>query len=1074
VVLVCACSIEFIPRPRPPAPPSRTATLGLSITTQTLPSGLRVVIVRDPAASDLQVTMRYQLGAADDGASPGIAHLVEHLMFQQVMDGQPVFTQLEDTATYFNAVTTFDATTYVARAPLTSLDKLLDIEAVRLEDRCKTLDDATFLHEREIVVHELEQRDQSTEIYAALYRALYPEGHPYRRPVGGSIDSVRAITREQACAFADTYYAPNNAVLVISGRFERAQIDAALARFGARVAKRTGAVPAHSPPPRPRAEHVEIAAPVDEELLVVAWPLPVDPDLQLKVRALAAALPHLVDEQVKGDVVAVELGDSRAPMLGVAMLPGDDETLKQVVAATRKAVTALPKAFEDARAENVDGIVFERIKQGAIYGLYSGLEDGSDRDEHLATLVASGRDPHVAFASELRELRELSHDEAAEIAAKYLAANTPTVVTLKVSSAKKRGEKVRLRVPIHELGRRRTPADPGLASRPLPGREPKLEGARVRVMPNGLKVVLLPVTAVPTVEARLVFGSGTADEPRDQRGVALVAAHTLTFDLHHLADVLAFARAGGMRNVDVTSDRTTFSVQGMETELDVVLAALQRWVVDGVYDDSAGSFVTAMHRAAKRSDDQGSLTDAWRAGLFGAEHPYVAAGLVRHVNPALTLAQAAEFRKSYYQPDNATLVIAGHFDPALADRWVDFLYASWSGRALVRQSATAKPQAVTIAKVDDTALLQVRIAIPTAKSSHEQELVAAEMLNDIAHDVRNQLGASYTFEGGLADTRLASFFVIGGWVDGSRAAAAAELVRDRIAALRRDPEAAARAFVVARGHVAAQLRSRVGSAAALADRVQRDVELMRDPLSDLHSVVAVEAMTIADMKVVLGELDLARATVLLDGPEVDVVAAARALGRTPSFVAQPPAAPSVNAPATTPPAFAGAEQRVYRSELRPALTEQPFPRLMIAFAGNATAAFLSDAKAWFSGYTVSGELGYRYGWTNAIGARVEIGRMTAGVTDSTGSPQTLTLVPIDALGIWHIGTRQRWWSELMVGLHEERSSGMWRTALAYGFNAGVDLIRVAAHRVGLSVHVENTTQASFTYTVFSLGLVYRR
>src|SRR6478672_8791020 len=118
-LVVCAasaCMVELPPRPRPPGAPASEPDLGLSISTRTLANGLRVVVVRDPTASDVQVTMRYQVGAVDDGPSPGIAHLVEHLMFQQDLGGQPLFTVIEDVATYFNAATTLDATSYVARA----------------------------------------------------------------------------------------------------------------------------------------------------------------------------------------------------------------------------------------------------------------------------------------------------------------------------------------------------------------------------------------------------------------------------------------------------------------------------------------------------------------------------------------------------------------------------------------------------------------------------------------------------------------------------------------------------------------------------------------------------------------------------------------------------------------------------------------------------------------------------------------------------------------------------------------------------------------------------------------------
>lgn len=1068
---LCACMVEVAPRPRPPAPPSRTTQTDLTIRSETLASGLRVVFVTDPAATEVQVTTRYAVGALDDGAKPGVAHFVEHLMFQQALAGQPLFTQLEDIATYFNAETTFETTTYVARAPASALRTLITFEATRLQDRCKTISDAAFTREREVVVNEIQQRDDATTLYTALHRGLYPQGHPYRAAVGGTVDTVRAITRSDACSFADTYYGPSNAVLVVSGHLSTADIAATRDAL-ARVTARSVTAPTRTKLPAPTRQHLELPAPVDEDILVVMWPLPADPELRTKLRAIMTVLPKLVDEQIEGDAVGIELGDDGAPLVGFAMLPGDNETVKQVIDRARIGVAKLPHTF-DANPDSLDELVFDRIKQGAIYGHYALLEDGSGRDARLATAVAHGRDPNAALDSELATLDELTREEATDLAEKYFAPDTPTVVTLKPNQGKRRGEKVRLSTPIHDLGRRRTTPDAALASQPAAGAPGDLAtGARTRVLANGLRVVLLPVTAVPTFEARLIFQAGTADEPFDQRGVALLAANTLTWDLHHIPDAVAFIRAGGSRNADVTSDRTTFSIQGLETNLDVLLAGLRRWVRDGVYDDSAASFVTSMRRAAKRSDDQGPLTDAWRASLYGANNPYFAGGLVRYMNPALTLQQAAQFRNAFFMPDNATLVIAGRFDPKLADEWIDFLFGDWGGHALPRQRYAATTLPSTIAKADDTTLAQVRIAIPVA-TTPEQRIVAASMLSDLARDVRYQLGASYTFDAGLAETPVASFIVLGGWVDASRATSALQLIRDRVGELKRDSTAAARAFVVARTHVLTQLQSRVGSASALASRIEHDVELRRDPLSDLALARSVRTLTIGQMTDVLGQLDLARATVLVDGPERDVSDALAVLGRKTSFL--PAAPPAVTPPGVTtvPASFAEAEQHVYKSEIEPALTEQPEPRRLLELTAHIAAASTEELDGAMTGLSLTGDVGYRYGWHNAVGLRLEIARLSADEYTMTGVPVTKRLMPIAAMAVWHLAGAKTTWGDVSFGVHGEELAAGWKPAALYGIQGGLDLIRHHGHRVGVSARWEATI-SSFDYSALSIGLAYRQ
>lgn len=1084
VAAIAAGSSCVIAQRPPPAPPGQLS-LGLAISSAVLRNGLRVVVVKDPNAREVRVTARYQVGAVDDQLHPGMAHLVEHLMFQQQLDGQPLFTHLEDSATSFNAATTFDATTFTARAPAGALAKLLALEIARLELRCTTISDLTFSHERDVVINEIKQRDQTAELFAAIHGALYPEGHPYRQAIGGSVKSVAAITREQACRFADQHYAPSNAVIVLSGKLGEPELTAALDQLAARITRRVATAPAPIPPVAERPRQVRVSAPIDDDVLVLAWPLPLEPELQVRVRAIGGALPTLVDAEIKGQVAAVEFGDQRAPMFGIAVLPGDDETLQQAIDGARRGIANLPGVFRSTGPRNVDEIVFDRVQQSAIYRVYASLEDGSQRDAQLASDWLAGRDPDRALAAELRELRAMSREQGGALAARYFAAGMPTLVTLKATPGKKRGDGIRLHAQVHDLGPRRTPPDPAQARRPdgtgAAGAQAGLAGMTTRVLPNGLKVVLLPLTTVPTFDARLIFRSGTADEPAGQRGVALFAAHTLTWDLHYLNDLFPFARAGGMRDTEVDTDRTSFSVQGLESHLDVMLAGLRRWVWEGTYDDSAANFVNAMRRAAKRERDQGPLTEAWRSALFGRSHPYVQAGVIRHANSALTLGDAARFRTAHYTPDNATLVIAGRFDPELANRWIDYLFTGWQGHAEPRPPSPAALQPAAIASVDDVAMLQLRIALPIRTEARAPHLVAAEMLNEIAHDVRYRLGASYAFDAELAETRLSSFYLLSGWLDAARSAAAAKLVRDRIQELRSDPQAAARAFVIARSHVAIQLRSQVGSARSLAEQVERDVEMAREPMSDLAAADAVQALTLDDMAAALAELELARAVVLIHGPGPEVKAAFDALGRQPVYLSSTGAKPERDAaPAAAPAAFASAEQRVRVSELHASLTAQPpYPlrSLMIAPAASWARTDGAIGSVALSGYSIGTGVGYRYGWFSAIGGYLGVGMFEGSDGYATPGAQAVRLVPIDLLGVAHLDGSGRYWGDLDLGIHLERRTAAateWRAAVLYGLQIGIDLARFSGHRIGIAARYDTTRHSAIEYSSLSLGLVYRQ
>lgn len=1058
--------------PLPPPAPPRQTSLGIHLSSYALGNGLRVVLVQDPRAVEVSVTMRYQVGAVDDPAGQaGIAHLVEHLMYQQVLGTQSLFAHLEDITTDFNGFTSQDATVYTARAAPVHLDQLLSIEAVRLGFRCTTITDETFEREREVVLNELRQRDEATQIYDALGRGLYPEGHPYRRPAGAEA-SVAAISRTQACAFADAHYAPRNAVLVVSGDLAPDRLQGALRKFLARVPARA-AVPA-----LPVAQvsstgrRTEIKAAVDDAVLVVAWPLTTDPRRRAQVRAVLAATARAVDEAVRGRVVTLELGDERAPMVALAVLPADDETIAQVTAGVKHGIEAAARGF---LAQGLPGeLMFDRTQQAAIYAQYAGLEDESARDARLAGYVLGGRDPSEALGAEFVGIRELTAGEAASIAATELGFARATLIEL-APDGTRRGHAAALGAPIHDIGQRRDPPDPARAHQPAEPRAlPTFAGMQTRRLPNGLSVVLLPLTSVPTVDARLVFGAGTADEPPDRRGAALVAAYALTWDLHYLNDLLLFAAAGGSVVVDLDTDHTSFVARGLDMHLDLLLAGLRRWIREGRYGSGAAGVANALRDDAKRTDDDGAATDAWRVAQYGPGHPYVAAGLSRHASMALDVDDGARFRAAHFTPDNATLLISGHFDAALADRWIDFLFADWTGTAEEPVAARAAPHATSLARDAATAQIRLALAIPAVAGTRAQRLVAAGMLAALAGDVRHELGASYGLQAGLVERRLATTYELAGSVEAGRANEAVLLIRDRLAQLRADPAAAARAFVTARERVLTQLLAATGSAATLAERVQRDVELGRTPLSDLEAANAVRTLAVDGMGATLADLDLARATVLMQGPPAEVDAAFGALGRVATHLRtvdseRPRIAPRATAADDDTP-----------TDFEPPLTAQAPRQPWFAMAGAGYALGRVNQHD-LAGPGVDAAVGLQL-----TGASIGLHGAIAHATGSYSAGVQIALLqrPIEAtpieLGAFvQTSAADRFWANLEVGLRLDRVSDFampvdWRTTLNIGLAGGIDVLAVGREQLGIYARIDSDLLVTGGFAALTFGVALRR
>lgn len=602
-----------------------------------------------------------------------------------------------------------------------------------------------------------------------------------------------------------------------------------------------------------------------------------------------------------------------------------------------------------------------------------------------------------------------------------------------------------------------------------------------RTLPNGLRIVLLPVTSVPTVDVRVIFGSGTADEPTGKRGAAFLAAHALTWQPRFLNDLLLFSAAGGTNAVDLGTDHTSFWAHGLDMHLDLLLAGLRRWVRDGRYGSGADGTVEAMRREAKKVDDDGAITDAWRAARFGARHPYTRAGLVRHASRALTVEDAERFRAAHYTPDNATIVIAGRFDAALADRWIDYLFGDWTGAREARRRERAFPRPASIAKADATTQVHVHIALPSVTESRAQRLVAAAMLAGVAGDVRHQLGASYGLASELVESRLATSYQIAGWVDATRSSEAIELLRARLEALRADADAAARAFVSARKRALTQIVAVTGSAQLLAARVQRDIELERAPMADRETAIAVQQLTIDDMTATLAELDLSRAVISMRGPAAEIERAFAVLGRTPTYVRAAEAAPDTREPVPMSVAAYKRRRDDYFSpyDLADPLT-QPGPATRLTWALIPAYSLGSVISRSVNGFTVSGELGYRLGHRLAIGLHASLG--TLGGTYETGrysERHTIALLPVGLAAFLQTSAYDRLWGGVLVGAHLDRvtvdeSEPVWHRSLGLGLQGGIDIVRLRRQRFGVYGRAEAHLLSDAFFGAFTFGLAYRR
>ncbi len=221
----------------------------------TLPNGLEVILHQDHTTPVIAVDTWYHVGSGDEKVGhTGFAHLFEHLMFmgsEHVPTGQ--FDQLLEAAGgNNNGSTTEDRTNYYETTPSNALPLALYLDSDRMGFLVQALDETKVNLQRDVVKNERRQRVDNVPYGKAnetILAALYPKGHPYSWPVIGSMLDLSAATLEDVKSFFRTYYAPNNATLVIAGDFNADSARALVQKYFGDISRGPQLPPRPTPAP---------------------------------------------------------------------------------------------------------------------------------------------------------------------------------------------------------------------------------------------------------------------------------------------------------------------------------------------------------------------------------------------------------------------------------------------------------------------------------------------------------------------------------------------------------------------------------------------------------------------------------------------------------------------------------------------------------------------------------------------------------------------------------------------------------------------------------------------------------
>lgn len=199
-----------------------------------LPNGLTVLLHEDHSVPLVSYHTWFRVGSKDEELGyTGIAHLFEHMMFKgtQKYSNKDYDRILRENGASNNAFTSRDYTGYYVNGPSSKLETFMDLESDRIEHL--NLTEENLKSEREVVKEERRFRVENRimgllmeKINDVVYKV-----HSYRWPVIGYMKDLENINVKKAQEFYKTFYAPNNAVLVIAGDFNTSKVKKLIEKY---------------------------------------------------------------------------------------------------------------------------------------------------------------------------------------------------------------------------------------------------------------------------------------------------------------------------------------------------------------------------------------------------------------------------------------------------------------------------------------------------------------------------------------------------------------------------------------------------------------------------------------------------------------------------------------------------------------------------------------------------------------------------------------------------------------------------------------------------------------------------
>lgn len=647
-----------------------------------LPNGLTLILHEDHKAPIVAVNVWYHVGSKNEKkGKTGFAHLFEHLMFNGSEHfNDDYFKALERVgATDLNGTTDVDRTNYFQNVPSSALDVVLFLESDRMGHLLGAIDQAKLDEQRGVVQNE--KRQGENQPYGVVRQLLaeytYPAGHPYSWTTIGSMEDLNAASLEDVREWFRTYYGPNNAVLVIAGDINPAEVKAKVEKYfgdippGPPIVKQTAWIAKMTGERRAWAQDR-----VPQARLYMVWNVPplTDPEvdlLDLVASVLATGKTSrlykrlVYDEQIATEVSASVWGKELGSQFLIVATAKPDGDLAKVERAIREELERLlaqgPSKEEVERAQLTYRADFLRgIERVGGFG---------GKSDVLAYGEVFYGNPE-AYKRQWATVAGATPASLQKVAQKWLADG---LFVLEVH-------------PFPKLEAAGTGVDrsklPEVAQLPEP-RFPRVETAK---LPSGLQLVVATRTAVPLVEMELVVDAGFSTDDPDKLGRASLAMAMLdegTASRTALQISEELQRLGAELSTGSTLDSSFVAMSALKEKLAASLALFADVILNPTFPAADFARLQKQQMASLAREKVTPVAMGLRVLptlLYGEGHPYAVpfTGSGREETVAkLSREDLIAFHRTYFKPNNATLIVVGDVTLTEIRAQVEKLFASW-------------------------------------------------------------------------------------------------------------------------------------------------------------------------------------------------------------------------------------------------------------------------------------------------------------------------------------------------------------------------------------------------------------